>query len=571
MFRAAVPQNTRRARPQVGHIVPLQIPTKGLNARDAFVSMGPQYAISLVNALVEPYGLRTRAGYTEWARGLPAATPIRTLMNYYPAIAVAATKTIFQYAIAALNFTLRRPVAQALPAAGKLFAAQGGFIYDVTAGGVGPWVAQPGVGGAGGSDFWTSCMFQNIAGAFLTACNNNGGYSYYNGAAWTTPTFGTGAGQIANVNPLLFVYVVEFKKRLWFIEKDSTRAWYLPVSQITGAATSFNFGEQFRKGGKLVALVNWSIDGGEGIDDYLVALSSQGDVVVYKGVDPDTAGDFALHGVWDVGPLPLGFRSVSMTGGDVHILSQFGVTPLGVLLNTTQAQELEMHRPSYVIAPLISRLMREFSTLPGWQIIALPAEEMFVIGVPLNAPEFGGHFLSFKQAGAGWSQLRDMPFASMLNVDSDVWAGTLDGRVVRAFDGTLDNVTIGNPGSGVPVQCQVTPAYQPCGDPGVQKLFKLVRPMFLASAKPSLTMQILTDYSALKPVLAPTLPVIPPQSKWDTALWDSGIWGDVFLQTKEWLGCHGVGFVGTVQLDYRCGGDTILPSIDFFCEQGGAM
>ena len=49
-------------------------------------------------------------------------------------------------------------------------------------------------------------------------------------------------------------------------------------------------------------------------DDYLVALSYQGDVVIFKGYDPDTAGSdpnaFQLHGIWYVGAVPVGHRQV---------------------------------------------------------------------------------------------------------------------------------------------------------------------------------------------------------------------------------------------------------------------
>jgi len=150
-----------------------------------------------------------------------------------------------------------------------------------------------------------------------------------------------------------------------------------------------------------------------------------------------------------------------------------------------------------------------------------------------------------------------------------VFAGTNDGRVVRAFDGALDNVLLGQT-TGQTIQCQVTPAYQSMGAPGLQKVVKLVRPTFITTLTPSLALQIMVDYGPAKPIVTPTLPQLT-QSLWDVDRWDIARWSGVQEPIREWLGCHGVGFVATTQLDYRTGGNTLLASIDFFSETGGVM
>ena len=572
MFRAATMQNTPRARAPIGQVIPIAIPARGLNARDAFAVMGPEYAISLTNVTVEDFGIKTRKGYTEWAKNIPGTGPVWTVMSYYPASAAPLGKTFLPRGQSIVERMLRVPVAQALPPAGKLFAARSGALYDVTAGGTGPWTAEAGISGLGSAAFWTWINFQNIAGSFLLACCDSGGYAIYNGTSWTMPVAGAGVGQINGANPANFVYVTEWKKRLWFIETESTRAWYLPVSQITGTVQSFDFGEQFRRGGKLVSLVNWTIDGGVGIDDYLIAVSSQGTVVVYKGTDPASASTFELHGVWNVGPLPTGHRAVTMTGGDVHILSQFGVTPLTALLNSPLLGSIETKRETYVIAPLIAQLMQAYNTLDGWQIQTLPSEELLAINVPPLALESPGDMFALKVTNGAWSMFKAMPYTSFVSIDSAIFAGLNDGRVVRAFDGTLDNLLPGVAGSGQPILCQVTPSYQAMGAPGLQKRFPLVRPTFLASTKPTISVAILTDYGLPVTPSTPSIPVPPPDVVWDSAHWGSSVWSaPLGQQIRQWIGTRGVGFVATVQLDYRCTRETLLTSLDFWTEPGGVM
>ena len=569
MFAANLsPQTVRRARPQVGAITPLTIPSKGVNARDTFAVMGAEFAISLKNVIVEPYGIRTRKGYTEWATGLPSTLPVPTLMSYYPPEAAPAAAAAPFPRDNVLSMVVE-PRAADSPPPGKLFAGtNAGRLYDVTAGGTGPWTAEAIVQGV--TDYWTWENFQNLAGAFLVAANDGGGYAYYNGTDWAMPIEGVGVGEIEGVDPALFCYVMTHKKRLWFIEKDSSRGWYLPVSQITGLAHEFDFGEQFRHGGHLAALVNWTVDGGEGIDDYLVAISSQGDVVVYRGIDPDDPTQWALHGVWYVGALPVGRRSVLNTGGDVHILSHYGVTPLSLLLSAReQLPSIELRRTSFLIGPMIARLMRDFASFEGWSVRMLPKEELMLIKVPGIAAQYSGQLFALKLLTGAWSVLTELPYAEVITIGAQAFAGAYDGRVLRAFNGPLDNVRLGQV-TGEPIQCQVTPAYQSMGTPGVQKVFKLLRPTFITTVPPTLVVQILVDFGLPKPAVVPTLPDFL-QSLWNEALWNSGIWSGVQSTIKRWLGCHGVGFIGTAQLDYKCGGDTLLTSIDFWTEAGGVL
>jgi hypothetical protein len=240
-----------------------------------------------------------------------------------------------------------------------------------------------------------------------------------------------------------------------------------------------------------------------------------------------------------------------------------------LLTKTKDVGQLEQSRVSYLIAPLLARLMRDYSTLPGWHIRMVPKEGLMIVRVPFGATEFGGQFLVLRIGTGGWSVLADLPYADFVNIDSDTFAGTLDGRVVRAFDGPLDNVLIGQE-AGVSIQCIVTPAFQSMGTPGQQKVYKLIRPTFITTLTPTLTLRIMTDYGPPKPPVTPTLPDLV-NSRWDVDLWDVGKWSGVQEPIKEWLGCNGVGFAGTVQLTYKTGGDTVLASIDFWTEPGGVL
>jgi len=548
MFRAPNAP-VKRALRQTGNIVPLTIPHKGMNTRDPFAVMGIEYGISLVNVLPEAFGLRSRKGYQEWANALPGGTvPVPTILNYYPA----------------------STIISGTGPEGVLFAAKGGAIYNITIGGVGPWTAEAGVSGA--SDYWTWLNVQNTAGAFLCACCNEGGYAIYNGATWTTPTMGAAPGQIGNVNPANLCYVFQWKHRLWFIEKNSTRAWYLPTDQITGAATMFDFGTLFSHGGVLAALSNWTVDGGAGIDDNLVAVSSQGDVIIYKGVDPADPTSFNLIGAWYVGPLPAGRRQLLADGGEVYILSQFGVTPVSKIMASASLAELNQKHLSYNIDPTIVSIMQQSANFVGWQLLSIPREELLLVGIPIGATSLEGDYLAYKITTQAWGIQSGQEFSTIVNNGAQVFAGTVDGRVVKAYVGDQDDVRIA--GGSTPIQCQIIPAYSGCGTPGQQKRFPMVRPSVLSAGTPALSIQILVDYGPPTLPYIPTLPTADAGYLWDDAssLWDTAAWGGLNVIIRKWLGTTGYGFVATPQIDFITGGDTLINAIDLWVPGvGGVM
>ena len=591
----ATPQPVRGEVPLTGQMTPAGIPTGGINARDSLATMPPGDAIDLVNVVTSGFGLQTRGGYQWWAWNLSNSRSVSTIMSYYPAIAELS-------GVSAPNRTVQDkflpPVIKMsdITVSGQLFACTNFNIYDITVGGAGPWTPITGVGTVT-SDFWTWINFQNAAGGFLAACNNEGGYIVYGGAGFSNG-FSTGfrtqasgfarisegdtPGQISGVNPDLFAYLMVWKQRIWFIEKNSSRAWYLPPQQLTGQAFQFDFGPMFRHGGKLVALVNWTLDGGEGVDDYLVAFSSMGDVVIYKGYDPDAVVDdpnaFQLHGIWYVGALPKGYRCVDPYGGDVFVLSSRGITALSQLVSGKSGEEA-IGQISYKIDPMITRLVRQSGQKDGWYMKYVPAQNYVVVGVPEQQLRSGVGQLVYATRQKAWQRFADLPMIEMTvhdnitfgggDVLADVEAG---GKVFVLFENGLDNVApVGvAPDSLRSIPCRVIPAYSDFGAPGMWKSFPMIRPTFLAQVIPGLKLKILTDYSLPTQYSQPSLPVIN-EAQWDEALWDVGRWAGTPPAIRKWLGTSGGGYSATVQMDYESAGNLALTNIGWWTKSGGPL
>lgn len=246
----------------------LPAPTQGIQANKSLMAMEPTEAIYSYNLLPKEYGMEVRPGYREFA-DISDNTEVRSVMEFHDGLD------------------------------SKLFAATTTGIYDITAGGTinaaAPVYTWPFTGGDAG--FCIHVNFSNSAGQHLLVCDEQNGYVRYStSGGWVV---GGVTGPTGGDTKL--VHVCEFKEKLWFVEKETGMGWYLATSAITGAATSFVFGKKFAKGGYLRGLFNWTIDGGDGIDDYLIAVGDEGDILAYKGVDPAQPGDFQKVGNWYVG------------------------------------------------------------------------------------------------------------------------------------------------------------------------------------------------------------------------------------------------------------------------------
>jgi hypothetical protein len=173
-----------------------------------------------------------------------------------------------------------------------LFCVSGGTIYDVTT-----TTAVSSVTGLTNSRFQYA-NFAGTGGNFLYMVNGADDPQYFDGTSWHVAA-------ITGVSGSDLITVTPHKNRLWFSINDSSDACYLAADAIQGAATKFPVGANWSLGGYLMQIASWSLDGGQGQDDYIAFISSRGQVSVYSGTDPNT--DFSLVGNYTMGA-PIGRR-----------------------------------------------------------------------------------------------------------------------------------------------------------------------------------------------------------------------------------------------------------------------
>ena len=512
----------------------------GINALSGVANMSPLDCIYTYNLLPAESGLQLRDGYIEWANslGAPVAPEVRTIVPF-----VGNREDRFN---------------------DRLFAMNDEGIFDISSQGT-DLVSPPNVftwatpGGVSGYEIYTH--FTNDAGAhFLMCADENNGLHEYDEA---TGTWAVTAG-LTGVTAADVFFVTSHQNRLWLIEKNSSSAWYLPTGVKTGTATEFNFGSQFREGGTLVGLFSWTADGGDGVNDYLVAVSREGGVAIYKGNDPANAATWELVGVWYIGRVPVGHRFASQYGGELYLLSERGLVSINQLLQGASVLDAANAKTAN-----ISRLVRTSlnSTLErrGWEIRQVPDANHYVLNVPLDTSDS----LSYVQhtSTLGWGIQRGMPANTGDVYQGRYYFADLDGRIY-VQDGGLDGVMLdGTPGEGVTFS--MLTSFNNGGAPGFKK-GQYCRPHFISAGLPTFSVQARWDFNLKendKNLLFNPLQV----DSWDSAIWDAAVWAGGLAGAEAVKGISDQGHYIAIALKGQSEQTLILAAIEVQYEQGGGM
>ena len=563
-------------------------PVGGVNATSPASAMPPTDCLHLFNMIPFQYGLRVRSGWREWCTGVGAATVSYGLYDYGSPFMFHTAAPLGGAETGGWTTNVPGGVRSILPFSGsardgsndRLWACTSEGIWDCSVSTDAPTLVFPfpdlglpdGPAEAGRG---VGTAFTNVAGDHYYAyCDGAHGYLLYSEKtqAWTQITLGSTPGtQIESwdptnpVDPGSFRFVMQWKNRLWFVPEGSTTAWYLDVGAFAGPAYPIPFAPRFANGGDLVGLWSWTVDGGQGIDDHLVAISRGGDVVIYSGTDPALPGAFALRGIWWIGNVPPGRTVASRFGGDLFMLSVVGCVPLSKLVSGGMIRDPDI-MASGKVANLFNKIMTERGNLVGWSIDIHPTDNLMIITVP-PVPGKVAQQLTMSLASKGWSQHVNVPMACMGAWRNKLYFGTVDGRVC-VNDGFVDGMKLDGTDPAA-IDWSLFTSYQ-TGGMAQKKRVHMVRPLFMTDGTdPGYETDSRWDFDltsvGVSPVGADPIPA------WDTALWDYGIWDDSIGTAGSYEGAAGMGTHFAVVLRGTSRTEITLVGMDVVVEQGGIL
>lgn len=491
---------------QVSSTASLPAPTGGWNTRDPWDQMDPKDAIQLDNVFPETTTCRVRKGFTVYG-DTGTGEPVQTLMPY-----------------------------PALPA---VLAASDGKIYDVN--------QDPAIELASGfaSNIWSFTAFSTGGGKYILAANDSAiDVPWVYDGATITPLVLTG------VTDTELSQVLIYAQQVFFVQRETLSVWYTTAGTYQGALTEFDFGPFCKKGGVIAAIGTWTRDNGAGgVDDLFVMITTEGEVLLYSGLDP--SADWSLIGLFAVGRPVVG-RCLVNTGPDLVLICADGFQPLSEYLQfgETRAGSTDIARK---IGNAAQSAVTSYGDEVGWQGMIWGYQSMLIVNVPQGDSATFVQYVCNTTTGA-WCRFKGMNAWCWSSLEEDLIFGGGDGVVYKAWNGVADN--------GNDIVAEIVTSYQYVGGRGANKQFLMARPVMQVNGPLAYALNVQVDYA--NPVMLPTVNSnLPPTGTWDTAVWGVDLWGTSAASLQRvWSGVSGIGYAVAVHM--KVSTHTISASVNSF-------
>lgn len=436
----------------------------------------------------------------------------------------------------------------------KLFGANDDAIYDVTTvlypedtflvdefgqflvDDNGDFVVIPGspdaeVDTLGGGN-WSVVQFATAGGVFLRLVNGVDTPLVYDGTTWGTTPAITGA------TPTTLSFVWAFKQRLFFIQRDTLDAWYLPVDSIGGAAVKLPLGGVFNRGGSLMFGASWSLDENAGLSASCVFVTTEGEVAVYKGSDPSDADTWSLVGVYRIGK-PRGPKAFIRAGGDLVISTDIGFVPLSVAIQ----KDVAALSPSAVSYPIEVAWNEIVASYPNtdWQCEIWPTKQMVLVAQPGS----DGPPVANARTGA-WAKYTGWDVQCLAVFGDRLFFGTDDGRMIEG------EVTGADQGSTYVATC--VPLFDPLKAPASLKTGLTARTVLRAPTPVEARLSLQVDYTISLPPPPDDISTVT-ESAWGSAIWGESVWGSETTKVTYygWRSTPGSGYALSIATQITSG------------------
>jgi hypothetical protein len=502
-------------------------PTRGIIQSENEAYMQPGGSVVQDNWVSTMRGVKLRGGTIRWCV-LPETTPVISAFEYKSGVNE------------------------------RMFVGNSTKLYDVTSPAGAP-LAPILVKSGQTSGNYVAAHFENAAVSalgtnWLIVCNESGDYPLRtsDGISWVTldgtiaGVASDGASRItgpAGTNVAVgrnLSYVWKYRNRLYFIEKNSMNAWYLPIDAVGGVLTKIPLAGATTKGGELLFGSVFSLDAGDGLDDKNVMATTEGEVLIFTGTNPADPANWRQEGRWVISP-PLGMNAHFQSGGDLLILTVDGIVPITQAISKDIAQ-LELAVLTRNIKPLWRQNVNE-KRLSSWTakkwdeygglFISIPG------GDPGNRYSLVANNVTVTEGGAAaWCRF-SYDATCFIRLRGDMFFGTQGGIIMQCERSGTDD--------GLPYVCILVGGWETFGAPANTFVWHQSRAVFHSNQvfKPQLSAAV--DYIVTLPPAPPPGPEPGILEVWDQGLWDAARWdqpspGLAPVRNTMWVSIGKTGF-----------------------------
>lgn len=394
----------------------------------------------------------------------------------------------------------------------KMFMATAAAIFDMTSPVAPPTTTAAAVSGLNSGD-WCTFQHTNAGTSRLVCVNGADPRQLFDGTSWSTTaiTFDD-ATTSADLS-----YGFLFKNREFFLKNGSLDAYYLALGAFSGAAEVFPLGGALKKGGQLLTGFSWSIESGDGPNEYCCFITTEGEVAIYAGSDPGDADSFLLKGVYLIGK-PLGKNCWIKSGADVLIATIDGLIPI--------SQVFQRDRQTLGLVSISRAIDDEWklaanATGSGWTLTLWPEQNLVFVTFPENTVVPDTTFV-FNVQNSKWSIVRNWQANCYQTLQGSLFFGSVDGYCWQGdITGTDDGLTF---------VASYLSQFTSGGELGQEKAASVARMYFKAKTKPNVKLFARADYDISIPAFAVVSTGDTGSSEWDVALWDVALWDGVSVR-----------------------------------------
>lgn len=479
-------------------------PTGGWNALDAIAAMPASDAVRLDNLFPETSYIRLRNGSQTWYAVTGAVSPIESLMTY-----------------SSVN-------GDRLLAA--LVAGTNSYILDVTQQTNAVIFNQ-----SGGGAQWEYVNFATPGGQFWVGVNGTGtangvGIQWiWNGNMLSQAVQGSNSIDASvPTTAVPWSMICAFQSRLFFCSDSNLYLYYLPVNVYQGEVHAMDLGSLLTLGGSIAFIGTWTRDDSTlGMNDLLVIGTTNGEILTYRGVNPDDPSNWFLAGRFVVGRPVAGHRQLVRLGPDMMLICEDGFQSLSNYIAMGQSKALTT-AISRKIGNAVTQAVLVGKDLQGWGACLYPTKNVLLVNVP--------------QPGAGFQQyvVNTMTgsWCRFLGLNAWCWTIFADQLFFGGDNGLIVQADTGGSDNGQPIAFDMITAFQTFGVMQ-QKRATMCRPFMIASGRWYPVMDVNVDYT-IQPVKA-ALDVSSNVTTWDQFNWDQADWGSTGTPQHDWYSVDGIG------------------------------
>jgi hypothetical protein len=314
--------------------------------------------------------------------------------------------------------------------------------------------------------------------------------------------------------------ICAYNQRLFFLQKGTLNLWFTSaMGAIAGEIECNDLSNYATRGGELVEIEEWTRTGANDLTSMLVAITSEGEVFMFKGTDPTEVDEWEMAGVYQV-PDPLGFHCATRMMDDLIIATKGGYYSAASLTSVKETTA-SMAITDKIRGAIME--LKEYHDNVGWQEVFLPTINMFFINIPIS--ESQAEQFVYNMENQTWSRFTGIDAFTFCTFKDKIYFGGKTGNIYELFETSTNN--------GLFISGAVQQAFSTFNVPQKKKIKSITVSVGTPFVQ-KVSLRLSCDFN-LQPesvVFTNGVAVDEDTAQWDVSRWNEEYWG-VYLKADQ--------------------------------------